>query len=61
MSYSGEAALSLVEALIEHLEAEGVLTAESIGAIYDRALALAEARTDSGARAGPSRPSRLWQ
>jgi hypothetical protein len=38
MSDSGDAALSLIEALIEHLEAQGALTPENISAIYDDAL-----------------------
>ena len=47
MSYSSEATLHLIEALIEHLEAENVLTPESIGEIYDRALLLAQSETGS--------------
>lgn len=49
MSDSGEAALSLIEALIEQLEAEGVLTRENIDAIYDTALLRVQARLESGA------------
>jgi hypothetical protein len=49
MSDSGDAALSLVEALIERLEAEGVLPPESIGAIYDDALNRVQDKLESGA------------
>ena len=49
MSDSGDAALSLVEALIEHLEAEGVLTRENISAIYDEALQRVQAQSESSA------------
>jgi hypothetical protein len=48
MSDSGDAALSLVEALLEHLEAEGVLTPGCIGAIYDGALLRVQAKAESG-------------
>ena len=48
MSDSGAAALSLIEALIEHLEQEGVLTPESIDAIYDSALLRVQGKLDSG-------------
>lgn len=48
MGDSAEAALSLIEALIEQLEAEGVLTPENIDAIYDSALARVQARLESG-------------
>ena len=51
MSDSGKAALSLIEALIEQLEAAGVLTPEGIGEIYDRALARAQTRPGSDAGA----------
>ena len=47
MSDSGDAALSLIEALIEHLEAEGVLTRASIGAIYDDALHRVQAQAEA--------------
>ena len=43
--------MALVEALIEQLQAEGVLPPASIDAIYDRALSLALAQTE--ARATP--------
>ena len=49
MSDSGAAALSLIEALIEHLEAEGVLTPENIDAIYDSALLRVQGKTDASA------------
>ena len=44
---SGNAALSLVEALILELKADGLLMPDRIEAIYDKALSLAQARVEA--------------
>ncbi len=60
MSDSSEAAaLHLVEALIEQLEAEGVLRPESVGEIYDRALARAQESSESDNGASSELRARL--
>lgn len=52
MAETGEAALCLLEALIERLQAKGALTPAEVSAVYDRAVALAQDR--SRAEGAPS-------
>lgn len=59
MAETRDAALCLLEALIEHLQAKGALAPTEVSVIYDRAVALAQDRYRSEAGAASDPHARL--